>query len=269
MGARVWKIVLAGKCGYQRQLPAAGLSAQIASPVSHSGRYPESGSVMSTAEEGFGLWEQPRTGSQGNPEDLEVYGQPEETEWDNMRSPLPPCGMDGADDAGRGPAPVAQAPHLQAVWTFMESHAEIHHAGLLDPTLREYDASRSAPPESQDMEIDDNTSIPDDVDYPFDYVLEKRRNMFYLQWKDGTRSWQHRHQVSDDLIKPFEASWKGYRLGVDVLYKKPAGRAPFRLRFKDWPWENATIWATYGELSPELGVQWPSKPRRRGRRCLH
>jgi hypothetical protein len=61
---------------------------------------------------------------------------------------------------------------------------------------------------------------------------------------------RHRNDVSDGLIDPFEARWEG--LGVIALYKKPVGRAPFRLRFIDWPWENATIWATSRELSPEL-----------------
>ncbi|KAK4242983.1 hypothetical protein C7999DRAFT_36694 [Corynascus novoguineensis] len=103
------------------------LSAQFASPISHSGEYLEPGSVMSIAEEGFRLWEQPQTSSEGNREDLE------------------------------------------------------------------------------DMVMKDSTSIHDnEKDYPVENVLEKRGNMFYLQWKDGTRSWQHRNDVSDDLIDPFE-----------------------------------------------------------------
>jgi hypothetical protein len=225
---------------------------------------------MSTPEEGFGLWEQSQTSSQRNPEDLEVYGQLEETEWDNMASPLPPYRMDGADDAGRSPMPAAQAAHLQAVSTFMESHLEIHSAGLLDPALRDHDALRNAIPRPQDMVMEDSTSILDnEEDYPVETVLEKRGNMFYLQWKDGTCSWQHRNDVSDDLIDPFEARWEGYHSGVIVLYKKLAGRAPFRLRFKDWPWENATIWATYKELSPGFRAQWPSKPRRRSGGSVH
>lgn len=179
------------------------ISAQFASPISHSGEYPEPGSLMSTAEEGFGLWEQPQTSSRRNPEYLEVYGQLEETEWDNIASPLPPFGMDGAGDAGCSPMPAAQTGHLQAVSTFMESHLEIHSAGILDPALRDHDASRSALPGPQDTAMEDSTSILDDEeDCPVETVLEKQSNMFYLQWKDGTRSWQHRNDVSDDLIDP-------------------------------------------------------------------
>ncbi|KAL2192688.1 hypothetical protein P885DRAFT_81974 [Corynascus similis CBS 632.67] len=39
------------------------LSAQFASPISYSGEYLEPGSMMSIAEEGFRLWEQPQTSS--------------------------------------------------------------------------------------------------------------------------------------------------------------------------------------------------------------
>ena len=100
--------------------------------------------------------------------------------------------------------------------------------------------------------MEDSTSILDDEeDYPVETVLEKRGNMFYLQWKDGTRSWQHRNDVSNDLIDPFEARWEGYHSGVIVLYKKPVGRAPLRLRFIDWPWKNATIWVL--APPPEIG----------------
>jgi hypothetical protein len=151
----------------------------------------------------------------------------------------------------------------------MESQPETYHSGLLDPALREHNASRDALPEPQGVEMEDGTSIPDDADYPVERLLEKRGNMFYLQWKDGTRSWQHRRDVSEDLIDPFEAEWEGYHLGVIVLYKRPTGRAPFRLQFEDWPWENGTIWATYRELNTELRAQWPSKPSRRGRRSVH
>jgi hypothetical protein len=246
------------------------LSTQFTSPIPHSGEYPEPGSEMSTSEEGSELWEQLQTSSQHSPDDLQVYEQLEETEWDNMASPLPSYEMGGADDAGRSPMLAAQAVHLQAVSTFMESHLEIHSVGLFDPALRDHDTSRNTLPTPRDMVMEDSTSIFDnEKDYPVETVLEKRGDMFYLQWKDGTCSWQHRNDVSDDLIDPFEASWKGYHSGVTVLYKKPAGRAPFRLRFKDWPWENATIWATYKELSPGLRAQWPSKPRRRGRRSVH
>jgi hypothetical protein len=75
-------------------------------------------------------------------------------------------------------------------------------------------------------------TVPDDADYPVERLLEKRGNMFYLQWKDGTRSWQHRRDVSEDLIDPFEAEGEGYHLGVIVLYKRPTGRAPFRSNSK-------------------------------------
>ena len=244
------------------------ISAQFDSPISHRGGDPTSDSAMS-ASEGFGPWEQLWTGLEGNPEGPEVYEQPDETE---MTSPFLSYDIDLANDARHSFTPATQAADLQAATTFMfmESHPDISYADLLDPALQEHDASKRAPPETQDIEMEHSTGIPDDkADYPVECVLEKRGHMFYLQWKDGTRSWQHRHDVADDLVDPFEASWKGYHLGVAVLYKKPAGRAPFRLRFKDWPWKNATIWATYTELSPELRAQWPSKPRRRGRRSSY
>lgn len=111
--------------------------------------------------------------------------QLDETEWDNIRFPRPPYEIDRAD--GRSPTLAAQAAHLQPAWTF-ESHPGICDANLLDPALREQNTSRGPPPETQNMEMED--SIPDDMeDYPVECVLEKRGNMFYLQWKDGTRSW--------------------------------------------------------------------------------
>jgi hypothetical protein len=243
------------------------LSAQFVFPISYSGEYPEPGSVMSTTEEDFRLWEQHPTGSEENPKNPDAYKQLEDTERENIRSPLLPYGMNRVDDAGH--SPTLQAAHLQDVSTFMKSRPETDYAGLLDPALRKHNTSSAALPEPQSVEVEDSTSIPDNAEYPVERLLEKRGNMFYLEWKDGTRSWQHRHDVSDDLIDPFEAGWKGYHLGVIVIHKKSTGRAPFRLRFKDWPWENATIWAASRELSPELRAQWPSKPKRRGRRSVH
>ncbi len=75
----------------------------------------------------------------------------------------------------------------------------------------------------QDLEMEDGTSIPDHVDVFVKIVLGRRGNLPYLVLKDRSRSWQHRDHLSDDLIEPLEASWEGYHLGVDVLYKKPAG----------------------------------------------
>jgi hypothetical protein len=168
-------IASAGGCGEH----GWDLSAQFASPIPHSGRYPEPGSVMSTAGEDFRLWEQQPTGSEDNPGHPDVYEQLDGPEWENMRPPLPPYGIDGVDDAGHSPTP--QATLVQAVSTFMESQPETYHAGLLDPALREHNASMGALPEPQGVEMEDSTSIPDDADYPVERLLEKRGNMFYLQ----------------------------------------------------------------------------------------
>ena len=226
---------------------------------------------------------QPWTGSQPSLEDASLAEQLDETIWDTLRSPPPP--YEAVVDAGRGHTPALFEPE----WTFMEPFPEIH-PDLLDPALREDEAPTNAYLVPQDGEMEDSTIIltnvaesssfePREVEiedstsilrgtsvYGVERLLEKRGNMFYILWKDGTRSWGERLDISDDLVDPFEASWEGYHLGVEVLYERPKGR--FRLRFKDWPWGNVQIWATRGELSPELRAQWPRKQRRRGRNSI-
>ena len=121
------------------------------------------------------------TGLEGNPEGPEVYEQPDETE---MTSPFLSYDIDLANDARHSFTPATQATDLQAATTFMfiESHPDISYADLLDPALQEHDASKRAPPETQDIEMEHSTGIPDDkADYPVECVLEKRGHMFYLQ----------------------------------------------------------------------------------------
>ncbi|TPX11403.1 uncharacterized protein E0L32_007822 [Thyridium curvatum] len=226
----------------------------------HTGFCTESGGLMILPEEDSNsskdmqMHSSDHWDSQGfisrSSQELELYGDQLPVRSDTMEA------FGNAETQFAPISPLYGRPGCTDTWS--ESIPSSFDAELLDPLLREVDAPTSSTVQVQNLEPEQEvSSINDATDYPVECLVEKRGNMFYVQWKDGSLSWQSREQISDDLTKPFEASWKGYHRGVTVLYRKTTGTAPFRIKFKDWPWGNAAAWATPKQLCPDLVSQWP------------
>ncbi|KZL63522.1 DUF3435 domain protein [Colletotrichum tofieldiae] len=90
--------------------------------------------------------------------------------------------------------------------------------------------------------------------FAVDCILGRwHKNLFFLQWLDGTYGWEPRENILDDnLIKDFEEHYDGFKLGIDVLgARKRNGKTEFRLHWTGRPSSEDT-WVGENEMSPSL-----------------
>ncbi|KAI1839600.1 hypothetical protein JX266_014189 [Neoarthrinium moseri] len=98
------------------------------------------------------------------------------------------------------------------------------------------------------------------VDPNEDNVFEVKRllarrwkHKFFLEWADGTYSWEPRRNISETLVRDFEESYRGFDEGVDVLKLRDgkAGSIQWLLHRHGRPCTE-DAWADEGLLSTEL-----------------
>ncbi|KAF5131358.1 hypothetical protein E5D57_007713 [Metarhizium anisopliae] len=96
-------------------------------------------------------------------------------------------------------------------------------------------------------------SVCGDV-YRVDCLLARwRRHTFLVKWSDATTTWEPRKHIMDEgMLNSFEASWRGFDAGVDVLKaRQRAGRRQHLLRWHGRPSKEDT-WVYDEFLSPQL-----------------
>jgi hypothetical protein len=88
---------------------------------------------------------------------------------------------------------------------------------------------------------------------------------FYVEWFDGTYSWEPRENIQDEsLIKKLNKEHRGLNLGVEVLHaRRDSNGVRYMVRWKGGKWKDQ--WVPERYLSRELIEKHrPSKkPRRR------
>ncbi|KAF5136459.1 hypothetical protein E5D57_000221 [Metarhizium anisopliae] len=90
--------------------------------------------------------------------------------------------------------------------------------------------------------------------YRVDCLLARwRRHTFLVKWTDATTTWEPRKHIMDQgMLNNFEASWRGFDAGVDVLKaRQRAGRRQHLLRWHGRPSKEDT-WVYDEFLSPQL-----------------
>ncbi|KIE00690.1 hypothetical protein MAJ_03465, partial [Metarhizium majus ARSEF 297] len=90
--------------------------------------------------------------------------------------------------------------------------------------------------------------------YRMDCLLARwRRHTFLVKWSDATTTWEPRkHIIDQGMLNGFEASWRGFDAGVDVLKaRQRAGRRQHLLRWHGRPSKEDT-WVYDEFLSPQL-----------------
>ncbi|KAF5133806.1 hypothetical protein E5D57_004433 [Metarhizium anisopliae] len=90
--------------------------------------------------------------------------------------------------------------------------------------------------------------------YRVDCLLARwRRHTFLVKWSDATTTWEPRKHIMDEgMLNSFEASWRGFDAGVDVLKaRQRAGRRQHLLRWHGRPSKEDT-WVYDEFLSPQL-----------------
>ncbi|KID61767.1 uncharacterized protein G6M90_00g113560 [Metarhizium brunneum] len=90
--------------------------------------------------------------------------------------------------------------------------------------------------------------------YRMDCLLARwRRHTFLVKWADATTTWEPRkHIIDEGMLNTFEASWRGFDAGVDVLKtRQRAGRRQHLLRWHGRPSKEDT-WVYDESLSPQL-----------------
>ncbi|KID82003.1 Chromo domain-like protein [Metarhizium guizhouense ARSEF 977] len=90
--------------------------------------------------------------------------------------------------------------------------------------------------------------------YRMDCLLARwRRHTFLVKWADATTTWEPRkHIIDQGMLNSFEASWRGFDAGVDVLKaRQRAGRRQHLLRWHGRPSKEDT-WVYDEFLSPQL-----------------
>jgi hypothetical protein len=109
-------------------------------------------------------------------------------------------------------------------------------------------------------------------EHTIDRIILERwgRNMFLVQWSDGSSTWAHREDVSDQDLEDFEKDYKGFRLGVEVLRtrRRSSGGAEYRMRWKGRP-HAEDWWVKEKLMSPEMIDKHKPAGRRRAKRRRH
>ncbi|KAI1839749.1 hypothetical protein JX266_014042 [Neoarthrinium moseri] len=85
-------------------------------------------------------------------------------------------------------------------------------------------------------------------------LLARRwKHKFFLEWADGTYSWEPRRNISETLVRDFEESYRGFDEGVDVL-KLRHGKAGSIQWLLHWHGRPCTedAWVDEGLLSTGL-----------------
>ena len=108
-------------------------------------------------------------------------------------------------------------------------------------------------------------------EHTIDRILERwGRNLFLVQWSDGSSTWAHREDVSDQDLEDFEKDYKGFRLGVEVLRtrRRSSGGAEYRVRWKGRP-HAEDWWVKEKLMSPEIIDKHKPAGRRRAKWWRH
>lgn len=105
--------------------------------------------------------------------------------------------------------------------------------------------------------------------HPVDRLLDKwGRDDFYVQWLDGTCSWEPRKNIEDpNLIKALNKTHRGLHHGVDVLgTRRDSGGVRYQVHWKGDKWPNQWLHEKYMSraLIRKYGPSKTAKRRRRG-----
>lgn len=157
------------------------------------------------------------------------------------------------------------------------SHQATHDipTGLLDPALQ-YDASPPEPMEgvittvasssAQSITGSEETQRvdTDDTIYAIERIVERwGRNLFLLQWVEGSHWWVHRKDILDEeLVQKFEADYGGFHRGVEVIGTRTRnGKTEYRVSWTGRPSSEDT-WVQEKLMSPGLVKKHKPQPKK-------